>query len=137
MSDKNKNKPLVLGSSTFNFIASMACRSVGDTKKDEFSSDCSAAESDKEKKSLVGQSEEDEVCTDIIKLSSDLNFEINQTSLVTDFSMELNLTTKNSVSDNITETRELDFNFKLLSKAENEYEKSSLGKENFLKGCKW
>ncbi len=124
----NKNKSLVLGSSTFNFIANMASRSLNTRGDLDFSSDCSATtDTEKDKKHLGVNSEEETICK-----SSEITH-INQTEFLAEFKTELNITYSESNENKLPR-----FDFKLLSKAQSEYEiKSTLGRDNFLKGCKW
>jgi hypothetical protein len=125
----NKNKSLVLGSSTFNFIANMASRSLSTRGDLDFSSDCSGTtDTEKDKKHFGVNSEEETTCK-----STDITH-INQTEFLAEFKTELNITYSES-SENKSLPR---FDFKLLSQSQSEYEiNSTLGRDNFLKGCKW
>lgn len=116
-------KPFVLGSSTFNFIANMASRTLNTRGDLDFSSDCSGTtDSEKEKKYISGNSEEETIDKPL------QHVEINQTEFLVEFNTELSLKTGEK---NLTDLR-------LLSKSEKEYKiNSTLGQENFLKGCKW
>ena len=121
-----------MGSSTFNFIANMACRSVNNEIKSDldFSSD-----SEKEKVLLNVNSEEE--TTNMQEFSKKI--EVNQTNFLAELKNDFCLTSKISELENKVEDLNIPhFDFKLLSKSDKEYqENSSLKGENFLKGCKW